>query len=226
MAVDGPGVRHCIETVKMAKEKNLAMVAGFCYRYSEPEVEIFRRVHDGGIGPSSTSTAPTTPAPLAKPRQPEWSDMEWQCRNWLYFTWLSGDHIVEQAIHTIDKMIWAMKDVPPINAVALGGRQSRTDPNYGHIFDHFTVVYEWKDGTKGFHTCRQQEGTASDVSDWVYGTDGSAESSPSARTSLPTAPASRPGSTTRKNAPTCTRSSTTSFLPRSARVNRSTMATG
>src|SRR4030095_9237173 len=131
MAVDGPGVRHCIETVKMAKEKDLAMVAGFCYRYSEPEVEIFRRVHDGGIGHIvNVYGTYNTGALWAKPRQPEWSDMEWQCRNWLYFTWLSGDHIAKQPIHTINKMIWAMKDVPPINAVALGGRQSRTDPNY------------------------------------------------------------------------------------------------
>ena len=70
--------------------------------------------------------------------------MEWQLRNWLYFTWLSGDHIVEQHIHSLDKMAWAMKDEPPIKAVGLGGRQVRTGPEFGHIFDHHSVVYEWR----------------------------------------------------------------------------------
>ena len=83
-------------------------------------------------------------------RQPGWSDMEWQLRNWLYFTWLSGDFNVEQHIHSIDKMAWVMKNEYPIRVVGSGGRQVRTDPLYGNIFDHHTVVYEYASGVKLF----------------------------------------------------------------------------
>jgi len=59
------------------------------------------------------------------PRQPGWSDMEWQIRNWLYFTWLSGDHIVEQHVHSLDKMAWVMGDLP--DQVPRPGRPSSAD---------------------------------------------------------------------------------------------------
>ena len=98
--------------------------------------------------------------------------MTYQLRNWPYFTWLSGDHIVEQAIHSIDKMSWAMQDEPPIKATGLGGRQSRTGPEFGHIFDHHSVTYEFASGAKCFSMCRQQENCLTDVSDSIYGTGG------------------------------------------------------
>jgi predicted dehydrogenase len=107
-----------------------------------------------------------------RPRQPGWSDMEWQLRNWLYFTWLSGDHIVEQHIHSLDKTAWAMRDEYPARAVGSGGRQSRISPAYGHIFDHHSVVYEYPSGVKIFSACRQQRGCAEDVSDHIFGTLG------------------------------------------------------
>jgi predicted dehydrogenase len=106
------------------------------------------------------------------PRQPGWSDMEWQLRNWLYFTWLSGDHNVEQHIHSLDKMAWALKDQYPVKAVGVGGRQVRTGPEYGHIFDHHSVVYEYANGGRLFSCCRQQNGCATDVSDHVFGAKG------------------------------------------------------
>jgi predicted dehydrogenase len=107
-------------------------------------------------------------------RQSSWSDMEWQVRNWLYFTWLSGDHIVEQHVHSLDKMAWAMGDVYPVRCTGLGGRQSRTGPEYGHIFDHHAVAYEFANGVKCFSYCRQQVGARNDVSDYVMGTTGTA----------------------------------------------------
>jgi predicted dehydrogenase len=93
-------------------------------------------------------------------------------RNWLYFTWLSGDHIVEQCVHTIDKMSWAFGDVDPIQAVAIGGRQQRIEPEYGHIYDHFGVTFEYPDGARGFIFCRQQAGTYSENADHIIGTKG------------------------------------------------------
>ena len=83
-------------------------------------------------------------------RKPEWSEMEYQVRNWLYFTWLSGDHIVEQHIHSLDKAAWVMKDEPPVSAVGSGGRQVRTGEQWGNIYDHFAVVYEYANGMKLF----------------------------------------------------------------------------
>ena len=167
------GLRSVLATCAEAKKKNLSLVSGLCYRYEHAKRETMKRVHDGQIGDVvALHCSYNTGALWHKPRQSGWTDMEWQLRNWLYFTWLSGDHIVEQAIHSLDKMAWAMKDEPPLKAVGTGGRQARTGPEFGHIFDHFAVVYQYKSGVKLFHYCRQQAGTKGDVSDHVLGTEG------------------------------------------------------
>ena len=101
--------------------------------------------------------------------------MEYQLRNWLYFTWLSGDFNVEQHVHSLDKAAWAMHDEPPLRATGLGGRQVRSGRAWGNIFDHFSVVYEYKNGVRLFAQCRQMGGCNVDVSDHVFGTKGSAE---------------------------------------------------
>jgi predicted dehydrogenase len=81
------------------------------------------------------------------------TDLEWQLRNWYNFVWLSGDGLVEQAVHSVDKMMWAMKDVPPLRCTAVGGRQI---PNYeGNIYDHIEVNYEFADGVRAFMAQRQ-----------------------------------------------------------------------
>jgi myo-inositol 2-dehydrogenase/D-chiro-inositol 1-dehydrogenase len=173
MAVDAPGVRSVLASAAEAKQKNLALVAGFCYRYNVGVRAFMEQIHNGTIGDIRTiHTAYNTAGVWSKPRQPEWTDMEWQMRNWYYFTWLSGDHIVEQAVHNVDKMSWMMKDVPPKNCVAIGGRQVRTAPEFGHIYDHFAVVYEYDNDVRAFHFCRQQANTLSDNSDHVWGSDG------------------------------------------------------
>jgi predicted dehydrogenase len=136
----------------------------------------FKRLHDGAIGDILAMHNYYNATGLwVKPRQPAWTDMEWQLRNWLYFTWLSGDHIVEQAVHTLDKMLWAMKDASPVRATGQGGRQVRTDEAYGHIWDHFSVVYEFSNGAKGHFQCRQQDGTQGGVKDQFIGTIGSCD---------------------------------------------------
>jgi len=173
VATDAPGVRSVLETVEEAKMRKLAIVSGLCWRYNLAERALFEKVHQGAIGDIRAHYGVYNTAGLwSKPRKPEWSDMEWQIRNWLYFTWLSGDHIVEQAVHTIDKMAWAMNDEPPLKAVAHGGRQARTAEEYGHIYDHFEVVYEYPNDVHGFIFCRQQNNCASDTSDTIMGTKG------------------------------------------------------
>jgi len=174
VAVDGPGVRRMMKACDDARTKGLSVVSGLCYRYEHAKQETMKRVHDGAIGDIvALHTNYNTHGLWHFDRQPGWSDMEWQLRNWLYFTWLSGDHIVEQHIHSLDKMAWAMGDKYPEKAYGLGGRQSRINPKkFGHIFDHHAVVFEYPNGIKCFSYCRQQDGTASDVSDYVMGTQG------------------------------------------------------
>lgn len=175
MATDSVTARAVMQTIEDSQKKPISLVAGFCWRYSNAEKAVFEQVHKGAIGDMVAIYSTYNTGELwSKARQPAWSDMEWQMRNWLYFTWLSGDHIVEQAVHSIDKMAWAMKDEMPISCVAHGGRQVRTDPAFGHIYDHFSVAYEWKGGVRGFLYCRQQNGCANDNSDYIMGTKGQA----------------------------------------------------
>lgn len=173
VAVDAPGVRSVMETCREARKHNLSIVSGLCYRYQHAKRETMKRIHEGAVGDIvALHCAYNTTGLWNKGRESNWSDMEWQLRNWLYFTWLSGDHIVEQHIHSLDKMAWAMKDEPPVKAIGLGGRQVRTGKEYGHIFDHHAVVFEYKNGVKLFSFCRQQDGCAIDVNDYIMGTLG------------------------------------------------------
>lgn len=173
VAVDAPGVRRVLATVEEARRKKLSVVSGFCWRYSLPDQTAFAKLRDGAIGTiEAIHTRYLTGTLGLRPRKPEWSDMEYQLRNWYYYTWASGDHIVEQAIHSINKIAWAMGDEMPVAATAVGGRQVRTGPEYGHCYDHFAVVYEYKDGARAFHDCRQTEGCFSDNTDWFAGTKG------------------------------------------------------
>ena len=173
VATDSHGVHSVLDSCRKAKDKNLSIVSGLCYRYEHGKRETMKRVHDGQIGDIvAMHTNYLARGLWHKPRKEGWSDMEWQLRNWLYFTWLSGDHIVEQHIHSLDKMAWAMKDAHPLKAVGLGGRQSRTGDEFGHIFDHHSVIFEFPGGVKLFSFTRQQNGTDTDVNDYLIGTKG------------------------------------------------------
>lgn len=176
VAVDAPGVRSVLETTEEAKKKNLTIVSGLCYRYDPPKRELISRVHDGAIGDIlAMQVSYNTGTLWHRGRQDSWSEMENQLRNWLYYTWLSGDFNVEQHVHSLDKAAWAMKDEPPVRATGLGGRQVRVEPQWGNIFDHFSVVYEYANGVKLFAQCRQMAGCSVDVSDHLIGSKGSAE---------------------------------------------------
>ena len=157
MAVDGPGVRKVLEAAQEARKKNLSLVSGFCWRRHPIMRETMKRVHDGAIGDIVAMQASYNTGPLwVRTREPGWSDMEYQMRDWYYYAWLSGDFNVEQHIHSLDKIAWARKNEYPVKAVGLGGRQVRTGKDYGHIFDHHAVVYEYANGTRLFSFCRQQ----------------------------------------------------------------------
>lgn len=176
VAVDPTGVRSVLETVELAKKKNLSIVSGLCWRYDYGVRETMNRIKDGAIGDIvAVQENYLTGTLWHRGRGDSWSEMEYQMRNWLYFTWLSGDHIVEQHIHSLDKALWLMDDEPPVSCVGLGGRQVRNEEKWGQIYDHFAVCYEWANGVKTFAYTRQMKGCHNEVEDFVLGTKGNAK---------------------------------------------------
>ncbi len=172
VAVDGPGVRTCLAAYEAAKSKGIAIGAGTQNRHKTGYIETMKLIHDGAIGQILAARCYfNTGAIWMKPRQPEWTDMEWQLRNWYYFTYLSGDHIVEQHVHQLDAINWAM-NAHPVRASTLGGRQARTDPAYGHIYDHFTVEYEYENGARLMSMSRQMVGCDNKIAEAMVGTKG------------------------------------------------------
>jgi myo-inositol 2-dehydrogenase/D-chiro-inositol 1-dehydrogenase len=175
VAVDGPGIRAVLEIYEQARAKGLGIGAGTQRRHQTGYLETMRRIHDGAIGNLLSARCYWNQGFLwKKDRQPEWTDAEWQIRNWLYFTWLSGDHIVEQHVHNIDVVNWAMQ-THPVRANGMGGRQVRTNPDYGHIFDHFAIDYEYANGTTLMSMCRQIEGCDKSVSEALVGEKGTSQ---------------------------------------------------
>jgi predicted dehydrogenase len=174
-ATDSPGVREVIAAQKLAQTKNLALVSGFCWRYNNMIQDAIAQVHGGAIGRlvahySTYYTNPVKPMPPESARPAGMSDIEWQIRNWYNFTWLCGDSLVEQAVHNADKIMWVMKDQPPISAVAVGGRA--VPANGGNIYDHFEVNYLFPNGYRVFLANRQATGCYNATHDYVMGTDG------------------------------------------------------
>jgi predicted dehydrogenase len=130
--------------------------------------ETVHRLHEGALGRIRVLQANDYRGPIwVKPRNPNWTDMEYHMRNWYYFTWLSGDFNVEQHVHILDLCAWIMNDQYPVRAYGTGGRQVRTGPDYGNIYDHHAVTYEYANGAKLFATCRQMPGCMNDISTHV-----------------------------------------------------------
>lgn len=172
VAVDVAGALEIIRASDQARANGLGLVAGTQRRHDPAYVETIRRIHDGAIGDVLAAQVYWNQGGLWNiPREPGWSDTEWQLRNWLYFTWSSGDHIVEQHVHNLDVVNWVL-DALPVSAVGLGGRQVRTDPIYGHIFDHFAIEYIYPGDRRVLSMCRQQDGTASQVGERIQGSRG------------------------------------------------------
>ncbi len=176
--VDVAGYHSVVDSGRMAAERGLSLVTGTIYRRQPSFVEAIRQIHEGAIGQIVGAQAYYLTGPIwLRERQPGMSDMEWQCRNWYYFTWLSGDHIVEQFVHNLDVINWVMQSLPE-RAIAMGGRLVRVDPSYGHIYDHFSVEYQYPGGVVVEAKCRQMEGTTNRVTNRIVGTEGVAELHP------------------------------------------------
>jgi predicted dehydrogenase len=176
VAVDAPGVHSVLQSCELAKTKGLSVVSGLCLRSDYGFRETVKRLQNGAVGEVVTLFANDyRSGRWAKPRQPGWTEMNYQMRNWYNFTWLSGDFNVEQHVHNLDVCAWVMREQYPDKAVGMGGRQVLTGPEYGQIYDHFSVVYEYPNGAKLISNCRQQPSCQNDMSVEVMGTRGRAE---------------------------------------------------
>ncbi|MCM8535964.1 MAG: Gfo/Idh/MocA family oxidoreductase [Lentisphaeraceae bacterium] len=176
LGVDAVGIRKVQAVVDKCKEKGLSFLGGFCYRFRDSMVNTVDKIHNGHIGEiKNIQCSYNTGLLWTRLRQENWADMEYYTRNWYYYNFLSGDHIVEQGIHNIDKMCWVMGSKPPLEAYGMGGRIVRTDDKFGHIYDHFSIQYKFEDDVYANFTCRQQGGTERRVADYVVGTEGTAD---------------------------------------------------
>ena len=172
VAVDPVGVRSVMASSNLAARKGLAIVAGTQRRHQQCYLELMNRIHGGQIGEIIGGQCYWNQGELwVIKKTPQMSEMEWQCRNWLYFTWLSGDHIVEQHVHNIDVMNWAFGSLP-VKVMGMGGRQQRTAPEYGNIYDHFAVEFEYPNGVRVMSMCRQIPGCADRIEEKIVGTKG------------------------------------------------------
>ncbi len=174
MATDAPGVRSVMKSIAQAKKQGTSIVDGFVWRWTYAQRDTYKRIHDGDIGDIQAIFSCYNNN--ARKRYPGFgrhntkSDVEFMIRRWYYFTWLGGDHIVEQAVHSIDKMMWAKNDEVPAYAIANGGRQVRVEEKFGNIYDHFGVEFAWADGTQGYHFSRQMDDCENGVWDRFFGT--------------------------------------------------------
>jgi predicted dehydrogenase len=171
VGVDPAGIRKVLAAYEEANKKGLHIVAGTQRRHQAPYIETIKRIHDGAVGEVRGGHCHWNQAILWRvPRKQGWGDLEAQMRNWYNYTWLCGDHIVEQHVHNIDVMNWAL-GAHPVKALGMGFR-TRTDPDYGHIYDFFSVGFEYPNGAHIMSTCRQISNCSNDISETVIGSQG------------------------------------------------------
>jgi len=173
VAVDGPGVRRFLASAALSRSKNLKVVAGTQRRHEQCYIDCVGRLEKGAIGRVVAGRVYWNMGSLwnVAPDASK-TDVENQVRNWLYHSWLSGDHIVEQHVHQLDIMQWVMGGHPEL-VRGVGGRQARTDEKlFGHIFDHFGLEFQYSGDRFVFSMCRQQDGTDGKVEEMFHGTEG------------------------------------------------------
>lgn len=172
VAVDIPGIRKVLAAAEEAKKKKLNVVVGLQRRYQTNYREAIKRIHDGAIGDVVSGQVYWNSGGVwVRPRKPGQTEMEYQMRNWYYFNWLCGDHIVEQHVHNIDIANW-IKNKYPVSIQGTGSRAHRTGKEYGEIYDNFAVELTYDDGTVVYSQCRHFEGINNRVDETFQGTNG------------------------------------------------------
>ena len=173
VATDPVGIRKILETAKKAKEKKLNVVVGLQRHYENKYEQLYKQVKQGSIGKIISGQVYWNGSGVwVKKRQPGQTELEYQMRNWYYFNWLCGDHILEQHIHNIDVANWFIGEYP-VFAQGMGGREVRKGKDYGEIFDHHYVEFTYPKGAVISSQCRHQKGCTNRVDEVFHGTKGS-----------------------------------------------------
>ena len=175
LATDPVGIRKVLEMAKIAKEKKLSVVVGLQRHYEKKYTTLHNMITQGNIGKITSGQVYWNDGGVwVNQRQVGQSELEYQMRNWYYFNWICGDHILEQHIHNIDVANWFIGSYPK-SAQGMGGRQTRTGKEYGEIFDHHYVEFNYNSGAVISSQCRHQKGCDSRVDEVFQGTKGSVE---------------------------------------------------
>jgi len=177
VAIDPTGIRSVIKSAELADEKKLTIVAGTQMRRISHLVEGIKSIQDGALGQILSGQCVRIGGGMLdwgpRERQTNWPDMEWQLRRWLFWTWLSGDFVVEMHVHNLDIMNWVLGG-HPIQCIGMGGRQVRTSPEYGNVYDHFAIEYEYPNSIRIEYMGAQIDGFSDRNDQRLVGTKGSA----------------------------------------------------
>lgn len=173
--IDPAGVKLMQEAAEVARQKGLCLVSGLHSRYHEGYAETVQRIYDGAIGDVISIEENFLRAPyVIINRQPGLSELQWQCSTQYHFRWLSGDDVPQSLVHNMDRARWVLHDEVPAKCHGLGGRSSMTEPIYGDVFDHHSVIYELDSGVRIYAFCRTTNGCYGDSSSTVLGSKGKA----------------------------------------------------
>jgi predicted dehydrogenase len=173
---DPLGMKTMRKAADLAKEKGLCLVSGLHSRYHTGYAETVQRIHDGAIGDVvSIEENFLRPPYVIIDRKPGLSELQWQCSTQYHFRWLSGDDVVQSLVHNLDRASWVMHNQVPVKCHGLGGRSSMTEPIYGDVFDHHSVIYEFANGVRIYAFCRTTTGCYDEYSSVVFGSKGKAD---------------------------------------------------
>ena len=174
--IDPAGIKHLQRAAELARQKGLCLVSGLQSRYNTGYAETIQRIHDGAIGDVVAIEENFLRAPyVIIDRKPGLSELQWQCSTQYHFRWLSGDDVPQSLVHNLDRSSWVMHNKVPVKCHGLGGRSSMTEPIYGDVFDHHSVVYEFESGVPIYAFCRTTKGCYNEDSSIVLGSKGKAD---------------------------------------------------
>ncbi|MGA2064628.1 MAG: Gfo/Idh/MocA family oxidoreductase [Thermoguttaceae bacterium] len=171
--IDPVGCRRMQAAADLAKQKGLSLLSGLQSRFQNSYRECVRRIHDGAIGQVVAIQAMFLRGPyVVVPRNPKYSETQYQFSNWYHFSWLSGDDVPQSLVHNMDRVTWILKEEMPKTCFGLAGRSASFGDRYGDMFDHHTVVYEYASGARVYALCRTENGCYDNSSDIVMGSKG------------------------------------------------------
>ena len=174
--IDPAGMKMMQKASDLAKEKGLCLVSGLQSRYHTGYAETVQRIYDGAIGDIVSIEENFIRPPYGIiDRKPGLTEVQWQCSTQYHFRWLSGDDVPQSLVHNLDRSSWVMHNQVPVKCHGLGGRSSMTEPIYGDVFDHHSVVYEFANGVRIYAFCRTTTGCYNETSSLIFGTKGKAD---------------------------------------------------